>query len=245
MTPKTLLRISILVLCLSSIQALCRKDVKKGTTISANGFVIDSAVNQRIPGATVYLVGGKQGYYGMEYGPSALDSTSTDAQGSFSLSYVAQGNYTDYALCLENFGVPFRPLHGTYIRTESPTYYPFNFVHQLTDQPLTAWKLGQATYTLRVDSNPYDTLLLRVFNEGVGFESDYAFFGSHIDTTFQLPYFPYSQNYIWYRILVSSLQDSSTRFTRFALDSIRPGIVNSFVFSQIYSSAYDIPLAPF
>src|SRR3954447_2358669 len=145
----------------------CRKDVPQGQAITASGFVIDMAQQKRLPSATIYLFGGHDHYGpgGLEvlYDTIPLDSTSSDANGNFSITYFAEGQSDDYALSLtKNI---FHPGNTeSYLPDANQPLYKFNHAYNLKDVAISAKELMHATVALQVTSNPYDTLLFRILS---------------------------------------------------------------------------------
>src|SRR3954451_16258856 len=120
----------------------CRKEVPKGQTITANGFVMDFVQQKRLPFVTVYLFNGHNhllGEGGVQtfYDTIPLDSTTSDANGDFSLTYAAEGKSDDYAL-----GISKNYLHPdnneSYLPDASQPIYKFNHAYDLKDAVISA-----------------------------------------------------------------------------------------------------------
>ena len=241
MTPRRLCLPFFAVCLLTS----CRKDVPKGTLISANGYVVDTVTGQRVPGATVYLVGGTAvwGMPAVGYANPPLDSTTADGQGNFTLSYRARGNYVDYALTVANIAAH-ETLPGARCipASQAMPWLPFQYAHSLSDVALPVLATEPMKLHLVVGTNPYDTLYLRLYTPDAMLYLDDTFIGPRIDTTLTFPCLPQARNILWYRIFSSVLTDSNTTFYRLAMDSLQPPPGDTPILERNFPSAYDIPL---
>ena len=153
------IKVFILFISVWSIQS-CRKEIPKGQLITANGVVMDISQQKTIASAKVYLFGGHKsigpGGLSIFYDTPPLDSVTTDANGQFTLKYVATGKSYDYALGvardLFQIGNDERLLPDA-----NETLYKFNFDYSLNNQVMSAKELNDANVTLKILSNPYDT----------------------------------------------------------------------------------------
>jgi len=101
----TFMKHSITITCFVFLTILttltsCRKEVPLGTSILASGIVFDSVKNKVLANAKLYLFGAHSTFYGIYYSQGPLDSTVSDSDGKFSISFTADGNSIDYGLQL-------------------------------------------------------------------------------------------------------------------------------------------------
>lgn len=224
--------------------ASCRKSVPKGQLIQASGFVIDSVKNKKLPNATIYLYGAHSTFYGITYGDGPLDSTISDANGNFSISYTAVGNSVDYSLAIG------KTVYGGYTSQENyviDAYHPefrFNFLQQINNVSLKARELNYARVNLKVLSNPYDTLFFDVSTIYGELRLRYRLTGRTIDTSILTRYLPNSQNNFWYQILATQLLDSGG-YIRRKIDTLNTNLIDTIVISKTINSTYDLPLRPY
>ncbi len=237
------LKIFILFIAVWSIQS-CRKDVPKGQLITANGVVMDISQQKPIPSAKVYLFGAHKnigaGGLTVYYDTPALDSVTTDANGSFTLKYVAAGNSYDYALGIA------RELFQTendenFLPDANQPIYKFNLSYNLSDVTISAKQLKNSNVTLHILSNPYDTLFFRIYSASTGQTfAKFQFFGKSIDTELSTHYLPLSLNVFEYYVRTIPLTDSG--YVRLLSDTLNAGNVDTFFVSKKLNSTYEIPL---
>ena len=223
------LRIFILFIAVLSIQS-CRKDVPKGQLITANGVVIDISQQKPMPSAKVYLFGGQKrigaGGYSVFYDTPPLDSVTTDANGSFTLKYVAAGNSYDYALGIA------RELFQTgndenLLPDANEAIYKFNFAYNLSDITIRAKELHNANVTLQILSNPYDTLFFSIYSASTGQSfAKFQFFGNSIDTKLSTNYLPLSLHIFEY--CVSTIPLTASGYVRLLSDTLHAAHVDTF-----------------
>lgn len=229
-----------------SIQS-CRKEVPKGQLITANGIVMDILQQKPIPSAKVYLFGGHKsigsGGVSVIYDKPALDSVITDADGSFTLKYVAAGNNYDYALGIVR-GIFQTGNDEKLLPDANESIYKFNFAYNLSDVTIRAKELHNANVTLQILSNPYDTLFFRIYSASTGQTfSKFQFFGKSIDTKLSTHYLPLSLNIFEYYVRTIPLTDSG--YVRLLSDTLHAGNVDTFFVSKKLNSTYEIPLKPY
>ena len=226
----------------------CRKDIPKGQLIKADGTLIDFFQAKALPNVKIYLFGGQ--YAGsfsgqqVDYDTIPLDSVTTDINGDFSLAYYADGKSADYALGIV-------PVYWRTTNTENylpvPGYalYKFNFTYDLNNITINAIQLHKAFVTLQITSNPYDTLLFRIYSASSGQSiAEYQFFGKSIDVTLDTRYLPLSKNIFEYSVRSSALIDSASGYMRITADTLDLGNVDSVFISKKINSTYELPLKP-
>ncbi|HVM89992.1 MAG TPA: hypothetical protein VMT76_17525 [Puia sp.] len=223
----------------------CRKDVPRGQSITANGTVLDIVQQRALPNVMVYLFGGH--FYGsflrsIAYDTIPLDSVMTDANGNFSLSYIAEGKSDDYALGVtKNY---LKPTNNENILPAFQNIYKFNYAYNLKNIIITARALHQLNVTLQILSNPYDTLLFRIYNPPSGQEiAEYQLYGYNVNTVLHTRYLPLSKNIFEYSVRTLNLIDSG--YIRLTADTINMGNPDTIFISQKINSTYDIPLKPY
>lgn len=219
----------------------------KGQLITANGIVMDILQQKLIPSAKVYLFGGHKtmgpGCVTVYYDTPPLDSVTTDANGNFTLKYVAAGNSYDYALGIA------RELFQTgndenLLPDANETIYKFNFVYNLSNVTIRAKELNNANVALQILSNPYDTLFFRIYSASTGQNfAKFQFFGKSINTKLSTHYLPLSLNIFEYYVRTIPLTDSG--YVRLLSDTINTGNVDTFFVSKKLNSTYQIPLKPY
>ncbi len=234
--PVILLGLSIVVI------SGCRKNIQAGVNIRADGFVIDSVKNKKLANVTVYLISGHEfsisqavNYYGV------VDSAVTNADGSFSINYTADGKSYDYALSLKNMDPNAPNRFNAVIPDRMHLFYSFDFKTRLSDFAISARELNFMKIHLSLLSNPYDTLLLFVNPSYPVVTQQYNLYGNTIDTTLLARSLPQGQNFVSYEIVTSQLRDSI--LFRQVTDTITTDLSDTFPFQKNISSAYDIPLA--
>ena len=237
------LRNSILpVLWICFFLSSCRKDVPAGQLIQADGFVIDSVKNKKLPNVTIYLLGARQTFYGVYY-TDAVDSTLSDNDGNFSIKYRANGKSLDYALTLRHPG----RIYNNTSSVEDLTHaiYPFNYTYQLSGVAVLARELNFVRINLKVQSNPYDTLYIDINSMEGALFSQYPIIGKTVDTSFLARFLPNTMNSIQYQILAVSLLDSGNAFIRNITDTLAATSADTIVVSKTINSTYDIPVKPY
>ena len=242
MRHKTIISFVFLILL---VLTACRKDVPKGQPIKADGFVIDSIKNKKLSNVTVYLYGAHSTFYGVYYDVGPLDSTVTDNNGNFSISYNAEGKSVDYALAIGNVVYGGFTSQNNYVVDISHSLYRFNYLHQLNNVALRARELNYARVNLKVFSNPYDTLFLDVSTAYGELFLRHQFIGTSIDTSFLTRYLPNATNFFEYKILATRIVDSATMFIRRMPDTLQLEMKDTIVISKTINTTYDIPLKPY
>lgn len=240
------LRIFILFIAVWSIQS-CRKEVPKGQIITANGIVMDMLQQKPIPSAKVYLFGGHKsigsGGVSVFYDTPALDSVITDANGSFTLKYVAAGNSFDYALGIAR-GIFQTGNDEKVLPDANQSIYKFNFAYNLNDVTIRATQLQNASVTLQILSNPYDTLFFRIYSASTGQTfAKFQFFAKSVDIKLSTHYLPLSLNVFEYYVRTIPLTDSG--YVRLLSDTLNAGNVDTIFVSKKLNSTYEIPLKPY
>ncbi len=219
----------------------CRKNIQAGVNIRADGFVIDSAKNKKLSNVTVYLISGHEfGLQAVDY-YGVVDSAVTDANGSFSINYTADGKSYDYGLSLTNMDPNAPTRFNDFIPDRFYLLYAFDFKTRLSDVVISARELNFMKIHLSVLSNPYDTLLLFINPSYVAAGQEFDLYGNTIDTTILARSLPLGQNFIYYTIITSQLRDSV--LCRTETDTITSNLSDTFNIQKNISSAYDIPLA--
>ena len=227
----------------------CRKDIPKGQLISADGTLIDMVQQKSLPHVKIYLFGGH--YIGslgngqVAYDTIPLDSVTTDVNGTFSIKYYANGKSADYAL-----GIAGNYLNPTntenYLPDPTQPLYKFNFAYDLNAIIINARELHKAFVTLQITSNPYDTLLFRIYDATSGQSiAEFQLFGKSIDVSLETRYLPLSKNVFKYSVRSSALIDSASRYMRISADTLDLGNVDSVFISKKFNSTYEIPLEPY
>lgn len=214
---KILLIFSILTLIIS-----CAKQVKKGKRIVANGYVVDTLKNKRLPFAKVYLVGCHREFSGRKYCTDYVDSATTDANGNFSITYRAEGNSAGYVL-----EVKFDNNYGDYSLREFP------FVNEEVTR-ITAHELNFLRLNLKVGFNRYDTLYI-----DPRYGDSKQLIGRSIDTTILLKVLPNIENLIAYQIAAKGFD--SGFISRRMIDTVRVGFADTTVTSKTINSTYQLP----
>jgi len=219
----------------------CRKNIQAGVNIQAEGFVIDSVKNKKLSNVTVYLISGHEfGFQAVDY-YGVVDSAVTNANGSFSIKYTADGKSYDYALSLNNMDPNLPSRFSEFIPDRFHLLYEFDFKTRLNNVVINARELNFMKIHLSVFSNPYDTLLLFVNPSYAAAAQEYDIYGNTIDTTILARSLPLGQNFISYEIITSRLRDSV--LFRTETDTITANLSDTFFVQKNISSAYDIPLA--
>jgi hypothetical protein len=201
---------------------------------------------KQLPFVKIYLYGGHNhigpGELEMFYDQASVDSITSDINGNFSLKYSAKGKSDDYAL-----GVP-KSIYQTsndenYLPDPYHTIYPFSHVYNLKDLQISARKLNYAKVSLQILSNPYDTLLFRIFDSPSGLEiARCQFFARKIDTILNIRYLPLSATVFEYSVRTLSLIDSSSGYFRITSDTLNLYNANTILVSNKFNSTYDVPL---
>ncbi len=219
----------------------CRKNIQAGVNIRADGYVIDSVKNKKLSNVSVYLISGHEfGLQAVDY-YGVVDSAVTDANGSFSINYTADGKSYDYELSLIYVDINAMRHFNAVIPDRMNLFYEFDFKTQLSDVAISARELNFMKIHLSVLSNPYDTLLLYVNPSYAAAGQEYDFYRNTIDTTILARSLPLGQNFIYYTIITSQLRDSV--LCRTETDTITTNLSDTFDIQKNISSAYDIPLA--
>jgi hypothetical protein len=220
------MKIIFLLTCVSFIFYSCAKDIKKGSPIRVSGVVVDTVKNKIIPFAKIYLVGGKvRGSNGSILYYNYVDSTTSDANGNYSVDYKAEGNSVDYVLEVANDNK-----YGT------NNYEQFYFSNNATNVRLKTQELNFLKLNLKVDFNRYDTFYIY---PSQGFSKQLI--GRNIDTTLILKVLPNNTNVLTYRILYRG-SDTAIMFRRLR-DTFNIGMADTTnIFKRIIST-YNMPLS--
>ncbi len=239
----------IIVLVVVWLMQSCRKDIPRGQLISANGTIIDFVQRKSLPFVKLYLLGGHNygpvGLPQVAFDTIPLDSVTTDINGNFSIKYYADGKSADYAL-----GIIPDYLHPTntenYLPFPSQPLYRFDSTYNLNSITIKAVELHKVMVRLQIISNPYDTLLFRIYDAASGQSiAEYDLFGKSIDTTLGTRYLPLSKNVFEYSVRTFGLIDSAAGFLRITADSLNFGNVDSAFISKKINTTYNIPLKPY
>jgi hypothetical protein len=183
--------------------ASCRKDVPGGTQIEATGFVYDTVLQQRVPNAMVYLIGERLGGgLGARIYPDTgyVAVTQADAQGNFSISYRAQGNYYGYVLGL-GYDAAFGGYTGfpeNYIPDYMLPFYSFSNGFRKQGVELKARFLEPARLTL-TDGNR-DTVILTILAVSGDLYKNIPLGPLPADTTVRIWLLPGTRNAINYYV---------------------------------------------
>jgi hypothetical protein len=203
----------------------CAKDIKKGTRISARGFVIDTVKNKNLAFAKIYLVGGKvRASNGVTYYYNHVDSTLSDINGNFSFDYRAEGNSVDYVLEVASDD-----------KYSSNQYQQIPFVNNETNVRLKSQELNFLKLNLKVDFNRYDTFYVYPSH---GFYK--RLIGRSIDTTILLKVLPNNTNSITYRVM--SIGNDSGAIYRRLIDTLNIGLTDTTNHTRRIFSTYQMPL---
>ena len=203
----------------------CAKDIKKGTRITARGFVIDTVKNKNLAFAKVYLVGGKvRGSNGVTYYYNYVDSAVSDINGNFTIDYKAEGNSVDYVLEVASDE-----------KFSNADYQQFPFANNETNVRLKSQELNFLKLNLKVDFNRYDTFYVY---PSYGYSR--RLIGRSIDTTILLKVLPNNTNTITYRIM--SIGNDSGAIYRRLIDTLNIGLTDTTNHSKRIFSTYQMPL---
>ena len=174
----------------------CRKEVPLGTKITASGIVFDSVKNKVLPFAKLYLFGAHQTFTGIYYSEGPLDSTISDINGKFMISYTADGHYIDYGLELGvlEFGGYVYNNQNNYIIDYTQPLLKFNFSLRISNAVVKGRELNFTKIHIKVLSNPFDTFLVRSRVDW----TTILMKGKTIDTTFTVRHLPNAMNIIDY-----------------------------------------------
>lgn len=223
----------------------CRKKISEGTLIQASGYVIDSVKNKRLPNVKIFLFGAKATFYGIYYTVGPLDSTMSDNNGNFSLTYNAEGNSIDYALIIDYVQKVDNTSQVNYVMDINHRLHKFNYSHELNNVAVNARELNYLRVNLKIDANPYDTLYFDMYSNYGAFALHNRIFGAKADTSFLTRYLPNATTYFYYKILSAPKRAGDTGVYRLLLDSIPPGANDTLVFSKTIHSTNDLPLKSF
>lgn len=233
----------------------CHKQSGAPALFTVKGQVVDTATHRVLSNVKVYLAGGSSYLGAVTYDLPELDSAVTDAHGNFVLQHTTQTSYGLYALTVEVATQDgYRPQPNCYPDSYPPGYsYPepyilFYPVHPGSDAPVTVYAraVGLTRLNLKVDSNPYDTLVLLGYTIATpGAAWSEILTGPSVDTTFWVPTQPLVANTIQVAILTVGLRDSvnpGLNMHRMDEYTVTPGALDTPVLNVRYASAYDIKL---
>lgn len=223
----------------------CRKNVSEGTLIRSSGYVIDSVKNKRLPNVKIFLFGGQSSFSGVYYTEGPLDSTISDNNGNFSLTYHAEGNSTDYALTINYVDKVDNTSQINYVMDINHPLYKFKYSHELNNVAISARELNYARVNLKINANPYDTLYFEMYTNYREFTLRNRIIGTTVDTSFLTRYLPYATNSSDYKILSRPKRAGDSAVYRNLSDTIPPGANDTIVISKTIHSTYGLPLKSF
>jgi len=183
---KTDMKIFLGILLLLLLIISCRKPIPENIQYSASGFVMDTVKNKYLDKATVEVFGCKLTFYGLSCGDSVA-SVLTDKNGYFSLKFITNGKFYSYSI-----GV--KPMtNDNYVHD-----YSINSNLELKKGEnnnilLKARELNFLQERLKIDQNPYDTLMIYNTYDQIIFYNQH-----HIDTILYFKVFPQVMNYFYY-----------------------------------------------
>lgn len=248
MKPIYFLCCFILIMTIDS----CWTDIPKGKEISISGYIIDTVKNKRLPYAEIFLIPGKLNFENGTafYGGSPLDSVQSDSSGNFSLHYITEEEKFDYALELGGPGFNGLNTYSYYVNTGGSNYvidfnhavYPLQHILHLQNIILKARELNYAKLHIKILSNPYDTLYVKVYTPYREFYLQYLLSGNQIDTTLLTRLLPEAANLITYNTL--PLPDS-TQNIRILTDTINATLTDTTVIDKTIKSIYHFPLGKY
>lgn len=192
----TIFIISLILLIILTTFTSCRKQIPAGTRIIATGIVFDSVKNKVLANAKLYVFGAHQTFYGIYYSDGPLDSTISDNNGKFSISFDADGNSIDYGLklgVLEYGGYVYNN-QSNYVIDNTQPIFKFNYSTNVSNAVVRGRELNYIKVHLKVLTNPFDTIKVRT--SAIGQVT--LLKGQSIDTTILLRHLPNEQNRIEY-----------------------------------------------
>jgi len=188
--------ISLVFLTILATLTSCRKEIPAGTKITATGIVFDSVKNKILANAKLYLFGAHQTFYGIYYSDGPLDSTISDNNGKFSISFNADGKFIDYGLqlgVLEYGGYVYNS-QTNYVIDNTQPLFKFNYSTNISNAVVRGRELNFTKIRLKVLTNPFDTFLVRT----TAIRQVTLLKGQSIDTTILVRHLPNEQNRIEY-----------------------------------------------
>lgn len=194
----------ILILLLAIICLCGCTKVKEGQMIIVSGYAEDTVRNERLANAKILLLGGKVTFYGPSY-TDEVDSTKTDSEGNFWITYEADGKYADYALTVADGNGFF-----------AYKVFPLNRIINQSGIKLSAQRLGLTRLHLVNLVNPYDTLYLFHFHNGKVKE----LIGTKLDTVIDLWNYPNYQNEI--SLFIRTITSDSGFISRKRVETYNP-----------------------
>lgn len=188
--------ISLVLLTIVTTLTSCRKDVPLGTRVTASGIVFDSVKNKVLANAKLYLFGAHRTFYGIYYSDGPLDSTVSDNNGKFSISFTADGKTIDYGLqlgVLEYGGYVYNN-QTNYVIDNTQPLFKFNYSTNVSNAVVRGRELNFTKIHLKVLRNPFDTFLVRTS----AIRQVTLLKGQSIDTTIFVRHLPNELNKIEY-----------------------------------------------
>lgn len=200
----------------------CIKDLKRGDRINVSGSVIDTVKNKKLPNVKVYLVGCVNSIpYGI-FCYNKDDSTVTDGDGNFSLTYSSNIKRRGYVLEISKDNNYSYNLHREY-----------NFPNNGKDVILYTQELNLLRLNIKIDFNPYDTFYV------IPEHGDYKqLIGRSIDTTILIKVLPNNTNMITYQIM--SINKDSGAIYRRLRDTLQIGLTDITNYSKRITSTYQM-----
>ncbi len=234
--------ISLVFLIILASLASCRKEVPIGTRVTAAGIVFDSVKNKVLVNAKLYLFGAHRTFYGIYYSQGPLDSTVSDNNGKFSISFTADGKSIDYGLqlgVLEYGGYVYNS-QTNYVIDNSQPLFKFNYSTNVSSAIVRGRELNYTKLHLKVLANPFDTIKVRTN----AIRQITLLIGQTIDTTILVRHLPNQQNVIEYytesiRDTVSFIPGTSIR--RITRDTLQTGMADTIYHNKTIPNSSQIP----
>jgi hypothetical protein len=214
--------------------------VPVGTRVTASGIVFDSVKNKVLANAKLYLFGANQTFYGVYYSQGPLDSTVSDNNGKFSISFTADGKSIDYGLQLGVLG------YGGYVYNNETNYvmditqpmFKFNYSTSVSNAVVRGRELNYTKLHLKVLVNPFDTI--KVMSKAN--RQEILIRGQSVDTILFVRHLPNQPNIIEY--YTESIRDTvgyimGTSIRRTTRDTLQTGMADTIYHSKtIPNSSY-------
>ncbi|MBC7863223.1 MAG: hypothetical protein IAF38_09625, partial [Bacteroidia bacterium] len=240
-----LYKLAALFICIFILLASCaQKKIPEGQLINVNGFVIDTVKNKRLSDVKIYLVSGNS-YNSMHAGGwdwmRVVDSALTDRAGNFKFQYTSEGESEDYAVSIEK---TIRDNNASVTNDGYPVY-AFNKAPEIKDKAIYVRELNIAKIHLKIIDNPYDTLIIDVYNY-TNSRKNYFVIGKNVDTTLLLNCLvPQRKNNIYYKYsFFRELQIMrANRSSVTVLDSVFPGLADTSVLNRTIRPAKELESA--
>lgn len=222
----------------------CRKEVPLGTRVTASGIVFDSVKNKVLANAKLYLFGAHQTFYGIYYSQGPLDSTVSDNNGKFSISFTADGKSIDYGLqlgVLEYGGYVYNN-QTNYVIDNTQPLFKFNYSTNVSNAVVRGRELNYTKLHLKVLVNPFDTIKVRT----TAIRQVTLLKGQSIDTTILVRHLPNQQNIIEYytesiRDTIGFIPGPGTSIRRIYRDTLQTGMADTIYHSKTIPNSSLIP----